>query len=350
MKVIPEAVEISSGTEIIPAVESSVREKDIATLNNYAEKKFQETTQLSEVMSTVPPILQRGGIYLISTAVGLTSILLYFSKVPIWVEASGSIVVPQTESLLMTAPATGVVTVVGAKTGQRLAKNATLLKIEPAKSQENRAIAFKQLQTWQTLQQMELQITQEKIELAKIELRLKYQNKVDRDRPDIANLTQKIEQLETEIATLKTKIDHPVLSTAQNTVVLPEAGTIAQLKVNQPGQLVSQGNIVATVIPDRGRLIVESTIGDRDLAAVKPGMIARVKVSAYDFREFGTIPAQVREVTPQLNRPGEFKVALDLLVDKLTQDGEVIALQPGLNVQVEMQTQKKRLLQLLFSK
>jgi multidrug efflux pump subunit AcrA (membrane-fusion protein) len=278
MKGMPETVEIASGTEIIPAVQSSVEEKDIATLNNYADKKFQETTQLSEVMSTMPPILQRGGIYLISAAVGLTSILLYFSKVPIWVEASGSIVAPKTENLLMTAPATGVVMAVAAKTGQRLAKNATLLTIEPTKSQEN-----------------------------------------------------------------------SVNSTAQNTVALPEAGTIDRLKVSQPGQFVTQGNIVATVIPDRSRLIVESTIGDRDLAAVKPGMMARVKVSAYDFREFGTIPAQVREVTPQLNRPGEFKVVLDLLADKLTQDGEIIALQPGLNVQVEMQTKEKRLLQLLFS-
>jgi multidrug resistance efflux pump len=278
MKGMPEVVEVASGTEIIPAVQSSIEEKDIATLNNYADKKFQETTQLSEVMSTMPPIIQRGGIYLISAAVGLTSILLYFSKVPIWVEASGSIVAPKTENLLMTAPVTGVVKAVAAKTGQRLAKNATLLTIEPTKSQKN-----------------------------------------------------------------------SVNSTAQNTIVLPEAGMIDQLKVSQPGQFVSQGNIVATVIPDRGRLIVESTIGDRDLAAVKPGMEARVKVSAYNFREFGTVPAQVREVTPQLDRPGEFKVVLDLLAHKLTQDGEIIALQPGLNVQVEMQTQKKRLLQLLFS-
>ena len=365
MKVMPKAVEIppepfevesddigivAEGTEIIPAQQKSVNEQDIATLNNYADKKLQETTQLSEVMNTVPSIVQRGGIYLISTAVGLTSILLYFSKVPIWVEAPGSIIGQKSQSLSITAPVAGVVTAVMAKAGQRLGKNATLLEIEPAKSQLNTPQAAEQLEAWQRSQRKELQITQEQLELIKLELRLKYQNKINSDRQDIANLSQKIEQLETKLATLRTKIDRPWSSTVQNSVVLPEPGTISQLKVNQLGQPISPGNIVATVIPDRARLAVEATISDRDLAAIKPGMTARVKINAYDFREFGTIPAQVREITPQLNRPGEFKVVLDLLANELTQNEETIALQPGLTVQVEMQTKKKRLLQLLFSK
>ena len=358
VEIAPEAAQIESeaigiapgGTGIIPAQQQSVSEKDIATLNNYADKKLHETTQLSEVMNTIPSVVQRGGIYLISAAVGLTSVLLYFSKVPVWVEASGSIIVPKSESLSVSAPVAGVVTAVMAKAGQRLGENATLLKIEPAKSQFNTPQAAEQLESWQTSQQQELQITQRQLELIKQELKLKYQNKVDHDRQDIADLSQKIEKLETKLATLRTTLNRPLSSTVQNSVVLPEPGTISQLKVNQPGQPISSGNIVATVIPDRARLAVEATISDRDIAAVKPGMTARIKVNAYDFRKFGTIPAQVKEITPQLDRPGEFKVVLDLLANKQTQNGETIKLQPGLTVQVEMQTEKKRLLQLLFSK
>lgn len=345
---------VAEGKKIIPARQTLVNEKDIATLNNYADKKLQESTQLSEVMSTMPSIVQRGGIYLISTAVGLTSILLYFSKVPIWVEAPGSIVVQNSESLSRTAPTSAVVKAAMAKTGQRLEKNATLLKVESAKSQLNTLQAIEKLQAGQISQQQELQITQQKLELVKLELTRKYQNKVDIDRLDISDLSQQIEQLETELTTLKTKLDRSLSSTVQNTVVLPKRGTISQLKVNQPEQPVSpentKGNILATVVPEHPPLTIEAMISDRDIASIKLGMTVRVKVNAYDFRKFGTVSAQVRGVTPQPKRPGEFKLALDLLENKLTQDEEIVILQPGLTVQVEMQTEEKRLLNLLFSK
>lgn len=282
VEITPEALEIDSepigvaveGTEIIPARQTSVSEKDIATLNNYADKKLQESTQLSEVMNTVPSIVQRGGIYLISAAVGLTSVLLYFSKVPVWIESLGNIV-PKADNITVISAEPGIVTAVRAKVGQRLAENATLLEIKPTSDND---------------------------------------------------------------------------SDVNNKVTMPQVGTVSQLGVDKPGDMIERDTVVATVIPDTNRWVVETTVSDRDIAAIKPEMLARIKVDAYDFREFGTIPAQVSQVTPNLERPGEFNVTLDLLENKLTNNGAEIALLPGLNVQVEMQTEKKRLLNLLFSK
>lgn len=271
----PEAVEIGSVTEIIPAVRSSVEEKDIATLDNYADKKFQETTQLSEVLSTMPSIVQRGGIYLISTAIGLTSILLYFSKVPIWIEAPGNIV-PETKKIFVRTTAQGMVTAIKTKVGQKLQKNATLLTIEPINPDTN--------------------------------------------------------------------------SRSSRNVTMPQPGIVRELNLDSPGQLISAQTIVASITPDTNKLTVEAIVSDRDLAAIQPGMTARIKVNAYDFRKFGTIPAQITEIIPNLDRPGEFKLILDLLPSKLTYGDQKINLSPGLNVQVEIAAGKKRLSEILFSK
>ena len=283
-EIAPEAFKIKSepngiavkGREIIPARQTLVSEKDIATLNNYAEKKLQETTELSEVMSTVPSIVQRGGIYLISAAVGLTSILLYASKVPIWIEAPGSIV-PETEKIFVRATAEGMVTAIKAKVGQNLPQNANLLEIESINPNSNNPYS------------------------------------------------------------------------SQN-ITMPQAGIVRELNPNNPGELISPQTIVATITPRKNKLTVEAIVGDRDLAAIKPGMTARVKVNAYDHRQFGTIPAQVTEVIPNLDRPGEFKVVLDLLPSKLTYGDQKVNLSPGLNVQVEITAGKKRLSEILFSK
>ena len=365
MKVTPKAVEITpepfevesdnigiavEGTEIIPAQQKSVSEKDIATLNNYADKKLQETTQLSEVMNTVPSVVQRGGIYLISAAVGLTSILLYFSKVPIWIEASGTIF-PKAEDIFVQSEQAGIVTAIKTKVDRKLAKDATLIEIKPTRSSLSDQVTQIQLKRWQTLHQKELEVTQNEIRLARLELKLQSQTKTGKDQArNTTELEAKIKNLQTEISTIKTKLANPLPSAAKDKITMPQTGIVNQLNIQKIGQPVSKDAIVATVIPDNARLTVEAVISDRDIAAVKPEMTARIKINAYDFREFGTIPAQVREVTPQLDRPGEFKVVLDLLQNKLTQNGETIKLQPGLTVQVEMQTEKKRLLQLLFDK
>ena len=343
-KIIPEPIEIE------PTKATSVREKDIATLNNYADKKFQETTQLSEVLNTVPSIVQRGGIYLVSAAVGLTSILLYFSKIPVWIDARGNIV-PETENIAVTTTKSGIVTAVMAKAGQRLAKDATLIEIKPTSSNLSTVASSRDLQTWQALQQTELEITRGKIQLAQLKLQLQSSTKIDDADPQkIANLTENMEHLQTEIAQIKTAIEAPFLLTEQNKITMPQAGMVSQLKVKRIGQLISKDTVVATIIPNANRLIVEARVADRDIAAIKLGMKARIKVDAYNFHDFGTIPAQVSQIMPDLENQGEFIVVLDLLKDKIIKDGEEIELLPGLNVQVEINAENKRLLELLFSK
>jgi multidrug resistance efflux pump len=344
----PEPVEISTTKQT--SVSVSVNEKDIATLNNYADKKVQEISQLSEVMTTMPSMVQRGGIYFISAAVGFTSILLYFSKVPVWLDAQGNIV-PEIENTLVTATESGIITAIMAKAGQRLDKDATLFEIKPTRSDSTTMVGSQQLQTWQTLQQKELDITREKIQLARLELRLKSPTKIDNaNHQDIINLTEKIQDLQTEIANIKTKIENPLPSTIKNKITMPQAGIVSQLKVNKTGEFISKDTVVATIIPDADRLIVEAVVSDRDIASIKLGMKARIKIDAYNFHDFGTIPAQVSQIIPNLDNQGEFIIVLDLLKNTITHDGQEITLLPGLNVQVEINAEEKRLLELLFSK
>ena len=348
-------------TEVLPPSEpttaqSSVEEKDIATLNNYADKKFQETTQLSEVMSTMPSIVQRGGIYLISAAVGLTSCMLYFGRVPVWVEAPGTIF-PEAEDILVRAEDTGMVSAVVARVGQQLPQDATLLKIEPTNI--NSIPVSQQIQSLQALQQKELEINKKKVRLAQLELQLKFQTENSNrqkqpisldERQNLVDLQENIQSLQTEIANLKTKIDNPLSLTANKKITMPEAGMVRNLKVKNPGQLVSKGTVVATVIPHKNKLIVEAIVSERDLSSIELGMSARIKLDAYDFRDFGTIPAQISQIIPNLDNQGEFIVVLDLLEDRISYEEQEITLSPGLNVQVEIQAGKKRLLEILFSK
>jgi hypothetical protein len=69
---------------------ASVSEQDMTTLDTFAQKTLQ-APQLSEIMIVEPSLMQRGSIYFITAALGLSLCLLYLGRVPIWVSARGKI-------------------------------------------------------------------------------------------------------------------------------------------------------------------------------------------------------------------------------------------------------------------
>ena len=272
----------------------SVSEKDVATLNYYTEKNLQETAALSEVMSMIPSIVQRGGIYLISAAVSFASILLYFGKIPIWINARGNIV-SEVENISVLAEKSGIVTEVLAEFGQQLPKNATLLKFNPEQANLNPVSIPEELNAFQT-------------------------------------------QIDTE----QDKV---------HKVTMPRAGTIGKLEIKNPGQLISKGNVVAVVIPADNKFIVKANVSEQDISSIKPGMEAQIKVDAYNFHQYGSIPAKINKVIPDLEQPGKFIVTLDLLTNRKQRNKQAeMTLFSGLNVRVEIQTKEQRLYELLFSK
>ena len=333
----------------------SVTDKDVATLNNYAEKQRQEKTELSEVMSTVPSIVHRGGIYLVSAVVGFSAIVLYFGRIPVWVNARGALV-QDGEFISVFATESGVITEVFAEEGQNLPKDAILVKLNSESPNLNSIPALEQLKALQDIKEQELEIVQEKLHLVQLELQLAaqrdsnnqhYQQIFSHAHQEVANLTQKIEDLHTQIATLQTQID-PRWADG-NTITMPQAGLISDLAMVHPGQSVSPGSLVATVISGGDTYIVEANISEQDISSIYVGIEAQIKVDAYSFHQYGSLPAKVNQVIPDFERPGNFIVTLELLEHEQSRDRPEMTLFPGLNVHVEIQTEERRLFELLLS-
>ena len=90
-------------------------------------------------------------------------------------------------------------------------------------------------------------------------------------------------------------------------------------------------------------------VKNKDIAGVQEGIGARVKVNAYPFRQYGTVPAEVTRVFPRLDTPS-FYVRLRLERNFIKVNGKPVTLEPGLDVEVDLLTQRKRILQLIFNK
>lgn len=88
----------------------------------------------------------------------------------------------------------------------------------------------------------------------------------------------------------------------------PLAGVIKQIKINTVGGVVQPGMDLLEIVPLEDTLLVEARVRPADIAFLRPGQPAVVKLSAYDFSIYGGFAGTVEHIsadtlTPE--RPGE---------------------------------------------
>ena len=77
----------------------------------------------------------------------------------------------------------------------------------------------------------------------------------------------------------------------------PVRGTIKQLKVNTIGGVVQPGPDLVEIVPLEDTLLIEAKVRPADIAFLRPGQPAMVKVTAYDFSIYGGLKGVVEDIS-----------------------------------------------------
>ena len=80
-------------------------------------------------------------------------------------------------------------------------------------------------------------------------------------------------------------------------IVAPLRGTVKNIRVNTLGGVVQPGEPILEIVPLGERLLLEGRIKPADIAFLRPGLPAMVKLSAYDFNIYGGLPGVVQHVS-----------------------------------------------------
>ncbi|MFC5069432.1 HlyD family type I secretion periplasmic adaptor subunit [Flaviflagellibacter deserti] len=132
----------------------------------------------------------------------------------------------------------------------------------------------------------------------------------------------------------------------------PVDGVVNTLDVNTIGSYVQQGAVVAGVVPTSEVLLVEARISPRDVAFVRVGQPALVKVSAYDFSIYGGIRGEVSNVSAdsifdEKSEETYYQVQVKT-GSEIVHNGKVHAIFPGMIASVDIMTGEKTVLQYLL--
>lgn len=171
-------------------------------------------------------------------------------------------------------------------------------------------------------------------------------------RTDAAAELARVEaELGSQSATLVGKED----SLKRTVLKAPKRGIVKNIRVNTIGGVIQSGQDLLEIVPVDDRLLIETRIRPADIAFLRPGLAAIVKISAYDSGVYGWLEGSVLQISAdtlrdEVRRDETYYRALVMTnsASLKTQDGKSLPIIPGMLAQVDIKTGQKTVLAYLF--
>jgi adhesin transport system membrane fusion protein len=133
----------------------------------------------------------------------------------------------------------------------------------------------------------------------------------------------------------------------------PVDGVVNDVQVTTIGGFVQAGEKVMEVVPMGDKLLVETRVKPADIAFIKVGDKALVKVTAYDFSTYGGLDGKVVQVSAdsiydEVERQAYFIVIVETNRAYLEQAGRPLPITPGMMTDTQIITGRKSILSYLL--
>lgn len=133
----------------------------------------------------------------------------------------------------------------------------------------------------------------------------------------------------------------------------PANGIVNDVQVTTEGGFVQAGQKIMQVVPVGDKLLVEARVAPRDIAFIKVGDRANVKVTAYDFAIYGGLSGRVVQISPdslydEATKEAYFTLVVETDLAYLKSGKRRLPITPGMICDVEVITGKKSVLSYLF--
>lgn len=134
----------------------------------------------------------------------------------------------------------------------------------------------------------------------------------------------------------------------------PVDGTVKRVFVTTIGEAVGPGKEMLEIVPREDTLLVEAKVLPQDIAFLHPGQDAQVKITAYDFSIYGSMPGTVEHISADAITDEQQKLSYYLIkvrtkTASLTdRNGKELPIIPGMVAEVDVLTGKKTVLEYIL--
>lgn len=133
----------------------------------------------------------------------------------------------------------------------------------------------------------------------------------------------------------------------------PVDGTVQQLTVHTVGGVVPAAQQIMMIVPNQSQVEVEAFVESKDIGFVAEGQAASVKIDAFDYTKYGTVPAKIIHVSRDAANDEKkgllYSVKVLLNKSTININGKDTPLLPGMSANVEIKTGDRRIIEYVLS-
>ncbi|CFB67436.1 TPA: HlyD family efflux transporter periplasmic adaptor subunit [Yersinia enterocolitica] len=141
----------------------------------------------------------------------------------------------------------------------------------------------------------------------------------------------------------------------RTTLISPVRGIVKDIQVSTVGGVLQPGGKLMEIVPIEEQLLIETRINPRDIAYIRPGLPATVKITAYDSSIYGNLTGVVETVSPDTLQDevkrDQFYYRIYVRTnraDLTNKAGKLFPILPGMVASVEIKTGQKTVLDYLI--
>lgn len=179
------------------------------------------------------------------------------------------------------------------------------------------------------------------------------QNRLESLNADLKQEAMKnLGQVEAELAELEQTMEKYEHTANRTVITAPVRGVVKGLSVHTIGAVIEQGKVLMEIVPIEEELMVEALVQPSDIGHLKPGQKVSVKLSAYDYSRYGSVPGVLENVsaTTFQNQEGQSFYKARIKLDRAYAGKEAgrNPILPGMTLQADIITGDKSVMQYLL--
>lgn len=177
-----------------------------------------------------------------------------------------------------------------------------------------------------------------------------------------ADANNELVQAESELAQARENMAMRADPVERSQIKAPLRGIVKNIRINTVGGVVQAGQDILEIVPLDDTLLVQAYISPKDVAFIRPGQPALVKISAYDYAIYGGLEGKVTLISPDTLQDERRRSELNLNADQAyyrilveTQGtaitdskGQKLDITPGMTAMVDIKTGEKTVFQYLI--
>ena len=160
------------------------------------------------------------------------------------------------------------------------------------------------------------------------------------------------QQLHADIADLLTQLSQAKTNLSHSQVQASTSGIISTLAVNNIGEFVQPGQVLAEIVPANVPLVLSAIVPHKEAGLLEVGMDANIKMDAFPYQDYGTLSGKVLSISPDAKVLGEtasgYQVNISLDEDFVIHEQQNVKLQVGQTANAEIVVRRRRIIEILL--